>query len=637
MQTKRNNFEKKYTLFEWKLIIIGLFISSFLLIIPFILHSVNSFFFLFLFFIHGLVSIFVFMSFSEYITSFANKGGGIILYLSQAYNRYIAFSLSFLLYLFLFLFLSGLLIYLLSFFSVSVLYSLLILFGLIILVHLIITLFPNHNHFILFLFSGLGILSIVSLFLFSSFNFFIAIPVFDVLTFESLSFIGFLFISLAICFVPFTFFIIETEDIEEEIPSFFIPLGKYLILLLPFLLFIFLGIYNSNNAINFLFEFTQIPFFNSTFIFVLILINIGLLIYFMIGFSKYFYNLADEGLFFYSFSKVNANNVPLKSIILQQCLLILLASLHFWLDLFSILNFTLLIVLLFILLFGCGIAIMQFKLPNLERPYFIKHWKLSSFIIFTYTSFGIISWFYITTSFVPIFLLILFLFLLFIPYFLFELYYNENMSTLTSDIVCYFSPFFSRLILSKKVKSHIIDFLGNVKDKTILDFGCSTGSVTLPLIEKVGHGGRIYATDKSNKSLLLLKKQAKKYLDQGYLIKFIKDAPSSVSPLISQVDAVISVGNLSSMRDIDYVLKSLNLILSSGSKISFVEYDKFFYVFKNKWLSDDEKIKNIFDRNGFGITLERKWGFFFQYVIITGIKFKNAYYMDTWYEKKSFD
>ena len=73
------------------------------------------------------------------------------------------------------------------------------------------------------------------------------------------------------------------------------------------------------------------------------------------------------------------------------------------------------------------------------------------------------------------------------------------------------------------------------------------------------------------------------------------------------------------------LLKTLNKKLKIGSKIVFLDYDKFFDVIPNiEWLSKDEEIKKIFDKAGFKVNVVRKQGIAWQYLYIFGKKYKNV-------------
>ena len=61
-----------------------------------------------------------------------------------------------------------------------------------------------------------------------------------------------------------------------------------------------------------------------------------------------------------------------------------------------------------------------------------------------------------------------------------------------------------------------------------------------------------------------------------------------------------------------------------GSKICFVDYDKFFDIIPNaEWLGSDDKIKEVFHNAGFKVSVIRKQGFAWKYIYIYGIKIRN--------------
>ena len=98
-----------------------------------------------------------------------------------------------------------------------------------------------------------------------------------------------------------------------------------------------------------------------------------------------------------------------------------------------------------------------------------------------------------------------------------------------------------------------------------------------------------------------------------------------VHPNVPVVDAVVSVGTLGYVQNVKNVLKEINKRLNVGSKILFLDYDKFFDIIPNiEWLSDDSKIKRIFHDAGFTVGVIRKQGFAWKYIYIYGTKFRGV-------------
>ncbi len=98
-----------------------------------------------------------------------------------------------------------------------------------------------------------------------------------------------------------------------------------------------------------------------------------------------------------------------------------------------------------------------------------------------------------------------------------------------------------------------------------------------------------------------------------------------VHPKIPKLHAVISIGNLSYVRNVGEVLSGLNKRLAKGANVCFVDYDKFFDIIPNiEWIEDDKKIKSMFKRHGFKVDVKREQGFAWKYIYIFGQKVKNA-------------
>ena len=98
-----------------------------------------------------------------------------------------------------------------------------------------------------------------------------------------------------------------------------------------------------------------------------------------------------------------------------------------------------------------------------------------------------------------------------------------------------------------------------------------------------------------------------------------------VHPDVPEIHTVVSIGSLGYLQDVDNVLKDMNCRLKKGSKICFLEYDRFFELIPNvEWLSNDAEIKRIFDKNGFTVSVIRKQGFAWRYIFIYGSKYRNV-------------
>jgi ubiquinone/menaquinone biosynthesis C-methylase UbiE len=210
-------------------------------------------------------------------------------------------------------------------------------------------------------------------------------------------------------------------------------------------------------------------------------------------------------------------------------------------------------------------------------------------------------------------------------YFLLEMYYNPKTIRFVNDIFAYLILFTERIALPLKVRKEIIELLGNIKGKVVLEFGCSVGTLTLHLAEEVGPNGRIYATDLSKRETLITQKRMEKKGHKHVFVLHDEKHHSRVHPDVPEIHTVASVGMLGYLQDTNRVLRGLNKRLKKGARVCFVDYDKFFEIIPNvEWLSSDKKIKRIFSRAGFKVDVKRKQGFAWKYIFIYGSKVKNV-------------
>ena len=163
--------------------------------------------------------------------------------------------------------------------------------------------------------------------------------------------------------------------------------------------------------------------------------------------------------------------------------------------------------------------------------------------------------------------------------------------------------------------------VGEIKNKTILEFGCSVGTLTVKLAELTKPLGKVYATDISKKDLLITRQRL---LRKGHKhVKVIHDEHqiNRIHPSIPHVDAIISVGMLGYLQDVKKVLSEMREILPYGGKIVLVDYADFFKFIPNvAWLSDDESIERLFKESGFEVFVTRKKGIFWNYIFVNGVK-----------------
>ncbi len=272
------------------------------------------------------------------------------------------------------------------------------------------------------------------------------------------------------------------------------------------------------------------------------------------------------------------------------------------------------------------IPILRFKKPNLPRPFKVPFGKSGPIIVSIFLIAVVIGWLFLEQNSINLMMIALSFIGLGIPlYFLMGMYHDAEMHRIWDDILAYLVFFTERISLPLGIRKQIISIMGDLKDKIVLEFGCSVGTLTLHLAEEVGPNGKVYATDISKREVSIAHRRMHKRGHKHVTIIHDEKHSHRVHPDVPNIHSVVSAGALGYLQNIDGVLQDMNERLKKSSKVCFVEYDKFFGLIPNAaWLADDDKIKAIFHRNGFTVSVLRKQGFAWKYIFIYGSKFKDV-------------
>ncbi|MBU0536164.1 MAG: amino acid permease [Nanoarchaeota archaeon] len=335
--------------------------------------------------------------------------------------------------------------------------------------------------------------------------------------------------------------------------------------------------------------------------------------------------LAQDGLFLKQFASIHEKYyTPHKAIIFQTILTSVLVVIGFgsYETLLHLLVPMALIMYAGVLL---SLVILRFKKPDLTRyykvpfgkvgPILVVFFMLSLLVIWLIESDGAFHTLKLGFSFIAVGLPL---------YLLIEMYYDPKVIIEVNDFFASLAFLTERIYLPYSVRRKIIAMLGDIKGKKVLEYGCSVGTLTLWLAEKVGPRGKVYAHSDLVYSPRIAKRRVEK---KGYhhVHVIIDDMSDRVHPSIPHVDAAISVGELSYIQDVRRVLTEINRRMKKNDKIVFLEYDKFFDIIPNRfWLGNDKKIIEVFNGCGFYVNVFRKQGFAWQYIYIFGKKERNV-------------
>ncbi len=332
--------------------------------------------------------------------------------------------------------------------------------------------------------------------------------------------------------------------------------------------------------------------------------------------------LARDKLFIAQFSDIHKKfQTPYKAIIFQTVI-----SLAFFGMAFG--NYKTLLYLVvplgFIMYFFIifAVLILRFKEPYQIRLCKAPFGKTGIVLVLILFAVLIGTWLYVQPNSFKIVRLELSFILVGVPiYFLLMFYYNPDVIIRANDILAIINFLTERFMLPKALCKKILGHLGDIRNKTILEFGCGVGTLTMHLAAATRPFGKIYATDLSSYDLKITSRRLTKRKIANVTIIHDEHQVNRVHPSIPRVDAIVSVGMMSYLQDVRKVLHEMRELLPYGGKVVFMEYVDFFKVIPNvAWLGDDARIEQIFRESGFGVFVTRKKSILWNYVFVYGVK-----------------
>ena len=333
--------------------------------------------------------------------------------------------------------------------------------------------------------------------------------------------------------------------------------------------------------------------------------------------------LARDKLFIAQLSEIHPIfKTPYKAIIFQTIISLIIFGMAFgrYRTLLNLLLPLGVIMYIFIIII---VPILRYKYPNAPRSFKVPFGKIGAYLLVGFLFSLMALWIIAEPAAWQILRLGLSFVAIGIPiYLLLEMYYNPDFIIGINDALAYFTLLTERFILPKGVRKEVLALLGDIKNKNILEFGCSGGTLTLHLAENVKPSGKVYATDLSEKDLIITKNRMIKNGHTHVIIIHDEHQINRVHPDVPHVDAIVSIGMMGYLQDVKKVLREMWEIMPYGGKIVFVDYADFFKVIPNvAWLSKDKVIEKVFRDVGFSVFVKRQKGMFWNYVYVYGVKF----------------
>ncbi len=425
-----------------------------------------------------------------------------------------------------------------------------------------------------------------------------------------------------------TFMAEETKNAEYVIPQALLWGSVFVSLLGILLAFVMLGVIpwhilaHSGTPLS---DLTAI-LFNPQ---VAIIVNMGVALALigsaaggLIGSPRLLLGLARDKLFIEQLEDIHPRyQTPYKAIIFQT--VVLIAVIIFGFGRYEyLLELLVPMALLMYISIILAVVVLRYKKPNHPRPFKVWFGKSGPIIVALIYTTTVVAWLFSTPDAFGMFRLGLSFILFGIPIFLLlMIYYDPDWIKKVNDSFAIFDLLFENISFPKTFRKELLLYFSDLKDKVVLDYGAGVGTLTLHLADIVGPGGKIYATDISQKNIAIIEKRlARRNLTNVEPI-YDEHHISRVHPSVKNIDVAFSVGQLSYIQDVHKVLRDIAKILPRNGKICMVEYVDYFWVIPNvKWLSDDAYIEKIFRDAGFSVHITRKKRLFWTYVIIYGIK-----------------
>lgn len=593
-----------------------------------IVPEAQSYGFLFIVLCGALVSYFCILIFTEFAMVFVTDSGGIFSYISDTYSRYIGFIAAITIFFFGYLYIiSDFLLHLKIFFGFNA--ALLIVMSLIIVVTLIQYFSIDLLYLIIscvFIIPLLFFIIIILLINFES-----SYPLLGPLNFSIGEAILKSIFPFVLTIIPFSVFIAEMQDVEEELLAITKRTGYLFLIFIPLLFFLIMGAIDVA-TINYVPVYASL-FDNNMFIFISIITEIithlVITMVWLFALPRMIFSMAIKGLLPSYFARHSGRGLPVPTLLFQMVLAVMLIVITIYFLPNSFWGATKAGIFIIFFLFVMSLFWSRIRRPEYERPFTIKKWKSLSILASLFILIGLVAY---VLEYPEYFMIYFMLVVMLLPfYFILEKWYSEEFNSLSDEFFITFQRILLFLFFPLYIRRKVIKNLGLLEGKKVLDYGARYGALTKYLMQGIGTAGVLYSTDISDK---LMKRLQKKINTEKHYALFYSNLPSSASLSIPPVDVIVSAFAISRCNKLDQLLKQLNNSLKRNGVIEIIDFDKIFHIIPNKWLGKDKIIQEFFDRNGFGVAIERFKGIFGSYVLIKGIKFKDAYYLDTWYSGK---
>jgi len=275
--------------------------------------------------------------------------------------------------------------------------------------------------------------------------------------------------------------------------------------------------------------------------------------------------MARDGLFLKQLAVIHPkNHTPHKAILFQTVLTTILVFVGAG-SYETLLNLLVPIVLLLYIAVLGSLVVMRYTKKDVKRYYTVPGGKWIPYLIMLIMIALIAGWWSVQANAFGLALLGGSFILLGIPvYFLLELYYNPKAIRRTHNIMAHMNWWFERINLPRKRQDEVIKLISPLKGKVIYEYGSDVGTLTLELAKRAK---KVYATDFSEKSLIIMEKRLAQRGHTNVLKVHDPKHTSRVHPSIPKVDVIVSVAKFGYVKNPAHMIKQFAKTLKKRRKV----------------------------------------------------------------------
>ena len=264
---------------------------------------------------------------------------------------------------------------------------------------------------------------------------------------------------------------------------------------------------------------------------------------------------------------------------------------------------------------------MRSQLPDRTRYYRVPGGCFTAYVVLLVMAFFLVFWAVSDPTALATLALAGSLLLLGWPvYLLLKFTYDPSAVSRGAHAHGWLMVFLEDLFFPRSLRRHLLGLL-ELAEKRVLEFGGNAGTFTLHLAEAVGPSGTVVTTEFSSHNADIIRRRVEK---QGHShVRVVHDEHhlNRIHPSVEEVDVFVSVGYLSVVQDLRKVLSELRERIPEKGVVLLVEYVDYFWFLPNTgWTSDLARLQQLFAEEGFHVTVTKRRGWFWNYLVIHGIR-----------------